>query len=139
MGELSIGEWGSVEPLKKFWNNKLQVALHQAKKPQRTEGNRASIQQSNVWSQGITAKRRFCRQLLARVSVPAKEANPSLGGFPVAHSTPAAEDDDGDANERRKRGLKRSCGGDRLGTEGGGVVEAGEQERGLTSGGGTRG
>ena len=75
----------------------------------------------------------------AWASVPAKEDNPSLGGFPVAHSTPAAEDDDGDANERRKRGLKRSCGGDRLGTEGGGVVEAGEQERGLTSGGGTRG
>jgi len=54
----------------------------------------------------------------------AKEANPSLGGFPVAHSTPAAEDDDGDANERRKRGLKRSCGGHGLGTEGGGAVEA---------------
>jgi len=60
MGELSIGEWGSVEPLKKFWNNKLQLALHQANKPQRAEGNRASIRKSDAWSKGITAKRRFC-------------------------------------------------------------------------------
>lgn len=31
-----------------------------------------------------------------------------------SHSTPAAEeDDDGDVNERRERGLKRSCDGGR--------------------------
>ena len=59
-GELSIGAWGFSWTPENFWNNKLQLALHQANKPQRAEGNRASIRKSDAWSKGITAKRRFC-------------------------------------------------------------------------------